>query len=124
MKNQLTYNAVKIRGSPFLDLVMSVQSKLFPKPIWGFIDDTPIAMPETEAIDIVVDAARNLSDIQQAQIWVMVHLHNAGLFLPFAQVVGANSWNRYAEWKTQGLQLDSEEEQTLRLETAFIKRFG
>jgi hypothetical protein len=124
VKNQLIYNAVEFRGSPFLDLVMSVQSKLFPKPIWGLIDDTPIAMPETEAIDIVVDAARNLSDVQQAQIWMMVHLHSAGLFLPLAQVVGANSWNRYTEWKTQGLQPDSEEEQTLRLETAFIKLLG
>ena len=122
--NQFRYNAEEFLGSPFLDLVMDVQTKMFSQPIWGIVDGYPIAINKSDATDVLMDAMANLNGIQLTQFWLMDQLHSAGLYLPLAQVIGTNSWQQYMIWKSQGFQPDSDEEQSLREETSFIKMIG
>lgn len=122
--NQFKYDASEFRGSPFLDLAMEVQSNVLASPIWGLWDDKPISLSPEDATEILVEGMSNLSSYQLTQFWLMDQLHGAGLFLPLAQVVGLNSWWRYAIWQTQEFQPDSPDEQWFRETTAFIKMLG
>ena len=51
-------------------------------------------------------------------------MHQCGLFLPLAQILGLNSYENYIEWKTYEFQPDSDEEQGLRYEIEIIKLLG
>ncbi len=122
--NQFMYDAREFRESPFLDLVMEVQSLMFTTPIWGLVNNELVSISEGDAVEVLMEAMGKLSGIQLTQFCLMDQLHSAGLFLPIAQVIGANSWEQYATWKTQGFHPDSEEEQQTREEVALIKMVG
>jgi len=117
---QFEFNAEEICFEEFLQVASDVQEKLLKKPIWG----KGISIDRDEAVLILEEGFRKLSSIQIAQFELMNGMHQGGLFLPLAQVLGLNSWERYIEWSTDGLQPDSDEEQALRTETAFIRMLG
>lgn len=117
---QLEYDADAYDYGDFMPLAMKVQEVLFRKPIWG----EGISINTDEAIEITYEAIKKLSSIQWAQFTLMNGMHEGGLFLPLAQVLGLNSWERYIYWNTEGFQPDSFEEQAVRTETMFIKMLG
>lgn len=117
---QFEFNAEEIDFEPFLQVASATQDQLLRKPIWG----KGISVDRDEAVEILAEGFEKLSTIQRAQFELMNGMHQGGLFLPLAQVLGLNSWERYIEWSTEGLQPDSPEEQALRTEAAFIKMLG
>ena len=124
VKNQFHYSADDFEGSPFLDLAMRAQRALLDRPIWGLEDDEAVEMDVGEATEILSDGMSKLNSYQLTQFYGMDQLHQAGLFLPMAMVIGLIPWAQYIEWKTQDFQPDSYEEQSLREATAFIKMIG
>lgn len=124
VENQFGYAAADFKESPFLDLAMDVQEALLSRPIWGVVDDEAIELDAENATEVLVDGMSKLSGFQLTQFYLMDQLHQAGLFLPMAQVIGMIPWEQYVVWKTQGYQPDSLEEQSFREETAFIKMIG
>jgi hypothetical protein len=124
VENQFEYDAEDFKESPFLDLAMDVQEALLDRPIWGVVDEEVIQIEADEAVEVLLDGMGKLSGYQLTQFYLMDQLHQAGLFLPIAQVIGMIPWEQYVSWKTQGYQPDSYEEQSLREETAFIKMIG
>lgn len=124
VKNQFQYSAEDFEGSPFLDLAMHAQGALLERPIWGLKDDEAIEMDVDEATEILSDGMSKLNSYQLTQFYGMDQLHQAGLFLPMAMVLGLMPWEQYIVWKTQGYQPDSYEEQSFREATAFIKMIG
>ena len=117
---QFGFDAEEIDFEPFLHVASAVQEQLLKKSIWG----KGISVNRDEAVDILEEGFRKLSSIQIAQFTLMNGMHQGGLFLPLAQVLGLNSWERYIEWSTDGFQPDSDEEQVFRTETAFIRMLG
>lgn len=117
---QFGFDAEEIDFEPFLHVASAVQEQLLKKSIWG----KGISVNRDEAVDILEEGFRKLSSIQIAQFTLMNGMHQGGLFLPLAQVLGLNSWERYIEWSTDGFQPDSDEEQVIRTETAFIRMLG
>lgn len=117
---QLIYDADEDDYGSFMDLAVLVQDELFSKHIWG----KGVEVDRDEAVNIVQEGFSKLSDIKLAQFILMNGMHDGGLFLPLAQVLGLNSWDTYIEWKTYPYQPDSEEEQSIRTETAIIKMLG
>ena len=117
---QLEYDADAYDYGDFMPLAMEVQEVLFRKPIWG----EGISIDKNEAIEITYEAIEKLSSIQWAQFTLMNGMHEGGLFLPLAQVLGLNSWEQYFQWKTEGFEPDSSEEQAIRTEAMFIKMLG
>jgi len=124
VENQFDYAAEGFKESPFLELAMKTQAALLSRSIWGVVDDEVIEMDVDDATEILVDGMNKLSGYQLTQFYLMDQLHQAGLFLPLAQVIGMIPWEQYVVWKTQGYQPDSSEEQSLREEAAFIKMIG
>jgi hypothetical protein len=124
VENQFEYDAEDFKESPFLDLAMDVQEALLDRPIWGVVDEEVIQIEAAEAVEVLLDGMGKLNGYQLTQFYLMDQLHQAGLFLPIAQVIGMIPWEQYVSWKTQGYQPDSYEEQSLREETAFIKMIG
>lgn len=124
VKNQFQYSAEDYDGSPFLDLAMEAQEALLDKPIWGLKGDEAIEIDVHEATAILSAGMSKLNGYQMTQFYGMDQLHQAGLFLPIAMVIGLLPWEQYIEWKTQGYQPDSDEEQSFRESTAFIKMIG
>ena len=124
VKNQFQYSAEDFEGSQFLDLAMRTQGALLERPIWGVKDNEVIEMDIVEATEILSDGMSRLSGYQLTQFYGMDQLHQAGLFLPMAMVIGLIPWEQYIVWKTEGYQPDSHEEQSFREATAFIKMFG
>lgn len=118
--DQFIYDAEEDIYGSFMDLAILVQDELLSKRIWG----KSIKVDRDEAVSIIQDGFSRLSDIQLAQFTLMNGMHSAGLFLPLAQVLGLNSWDTYIKWKTQPYKPDSEEEQSIRTETAIIKMLG
>ncbi len=124
VEQQFEYDASEFEGSPFLDLAMAVQAELLVEPIWGLIGDQAINIPATRAADLLQDGIAKLTPLQWTQFALMNGMHHSGLFLPLAQVIGLNPWETYMEWKTQNFAPDSEEEQSLRMETSIIRSLG
>lgn len=117
---QLEYDADAYDYGDFMPVAMAVQERLFENPIWG----AGIAIDANEAVEIVYEGIQDLTSIQWAQWQLMNGMHEGGLFLPLAQVLGLNSWEQYMRWKTDDFQPDSFEEQAVRTETMFIKMLG
>ena len=117
---QLEFDADEYDYGDFMPLAMEVQEVLFSKPIWG----RGISIATNEAIEITYEAIQKLSSIRWAQWQLMNGMHEGGLFLPLAQVLGLNSWEQYMRWKTEQFQPDSSEEQAIRTEAMFIKMLG
>ncbi len=117
---QFEYDAEEFDYGDFMDLALNVQNELLDKPIWG----TGIKVDRDEAVDILAKGMSQLTSIQLAQFNLMNGMHQGGLFLPLAQILGLNSYEKYVEWKTEGYQPDSEQEQGLRYEVEIIKLLG
>jgi hypothetical protein len=117
---QFEYDAEDSDYGDFMDLALKVQNQLLDKPIWG----VGINVDRDEAVDLLAKGMSQLTSIQLAQFTLMNGMHQGGLFLPLAQVLGLNSYESYIEWKTSEFQPDSEEEQALRSEIAIIKLLG
>ena len=117
---QFEFNAEEIHFDPFLQVASAVQDQLLRKSIWG----KGISISRDEAVEILAEGFGKLSTIQKAQFVLINGMHQGGLFLSLAQVLGLNPWESYIEWSTDGFQPDSPEEQALRTETAFIKMLG
>jgi hypothetical protein len=117
---QFEYDAEDSGYGDFMDLALKVQNQLLDKPIWG----EGINVDRDEAVDLLAKGMSQLTSIQLAQFTLMNGMHQGGLFLPLAQVLGLNSYDKYIEWKTYEFQPDSDEEQALRSEIAIIKLLG
>lgn len=119
IEGQFSYDPAEI-GEGFRSLAMNVQSKLFERPFWGL----GIHVEVDEAIASLAEAMSRLSSVQRAQFTLMNGMHGAGLFLPLAVVSGVASFEDYISWKTSHLQPDSDEEQSIRRDVAYIKLLG
>lgn len=119
IEGQFSYDPADI-GEGFRNLAMDVQSKLFERPIWG----PGIDMAVDEAIASLAKVMSRLSSVQRAQFVLMNGMHGAGLFLPLAVVSDVASFEDYISWKTSHLQPDSNEEQSIRRDVAYIKLLG
>jgi hypothetical protein len=117
---QFEYDAEDSGYGDFMDLALKVQIQLLDKPIWG----VGINVDRDEAVNLLAKGMSQLTSIQLAQFTLMNGMHQGGLFLPLAQVLGLNSYEKYVEWKTDDYQPDSEEEQGLRYEIEIIKLLG
>ncbi|MEY4144564.1 MAG: hypothetical protein RLZZ335_416 [Bacteroidota bacterium] len=117
---QLLYDPDAHDYGSFMDVAIDVQDSLLSRRIWC----KGIKIDRDEAIAVVQDGFSRLTSIELAQFELMKGMHNSGLFLPLAQILGINPWETYIEWKTQNFQPDSPEEQSLRSEVAIIKMLG
>ena len=117
---QFEYDAEDSGYGDFMDIALKVQNQLLDKPIWG----VGINVDRDEAVDLLAKGMSQLTSIQLAQFTLMNGMHQGGLFLPLAQVLGLNSYGNYIEWKTYEFQPDSDEEQGLRYEIEIIKLLG
>ena len=117
---QYKYDAEEFYYGDFMDLALNVQNDFLDKPIWG----KGIKVDRDVAVDILVKGMSQLTSIQLTQFSLMMGMHESGLFLSLAQVLGLNSYEKYIEWKTQSYQPDSEYEQDLRYEIEIIKLLG
>jgi hypothetical protein len=124
VETQFQYDATEFEGSPLLDLAMEVQDELLSEPIWGLVRNNAVAVSPERAVEILAEGLERLTEYQWTQFSLLNGMHSAGLFLPLAQVLGLNSWERYIDWKTQGFPPDSKEEQSLRKDVAVIRMFG
>jgi hypothetical protein len=118
--DQFEYDAEDSDYGDFMELALNVQNTLLERPIWG----SKLKVDREEAVDILTKGMAQLTSIQLAQFTLMNGMHQGGLFLPLAQVLGLNSYEKYIQWKTDGFQPDSEEEQGLRYEIEIIKLLG
>lgn len=119
VEGQFSYDPAEI-GEEFRSLAMNVQSKLFERPFWGL----GIQVGVDDAIASLANVMERLSSVQRAQFVLMNGMHGAGLFLPLAVVSGIASFGDYVSWKTSHLQPDSDEEQSIRRDVAYIKMLG
>ena len=77
-----------------------------------------------EAIPIVSEGMKKLSRTKRVQFILMNGMHGAGLFLPLAVLADVIRFQSYGFFLCQSYQPDSEEEQILRKQSAYIKLYG
>ena len=103
------------------DLFMAVQDAIFDgQRIWGR-DET---INTDDAMLFVVEGFKKLSDVQRCQLVLLRDLHSPLPFISLAVVVGMLGFDTYADLLCEGLQPDSEREQTIRCQSAFIALLG
>jgi hypothetical protein len=104
----------------FLQMIMTVQDKLFPYRIWG--KDSKVSVDSAiEALAVVVS---KLGRVQRTQ-WVLLNgMHGGSLFLQLAVISGVITWEDYRQFQTQAYQPDSPEEQSIRSSASYIELFG
>ena len=116
---QLKYDPEEI-PEEYRDIFAEVQRNLLSEPIWGL----GIAMPPDDAVRIMTTGMLKLDRVQRAQFVLMNGMHNAGLFMPLAVILDIIDYERYCGIQAKEYQPDSDEEQRLRADTAYIQLLG
>ena len=119
IEGQFQYTPDEI-DDQMMDLFMTTQQRVFARPIWG----EGIEMDIEEAIPIVSEGMKKLSRTKRVQFILMNGMHGAGLFLPLAVLADVIRFQSYGFFLCQSYQPDSEEEQILRKQSAYIKLYG
>ena len=104
----------------FLEVAEEVQSRMLPFAIWG----PSIVANSARAVEAIQVAVAKLDPVEATQVVLLNGMHGADIFLALATVTGIISFERYKDFKTDGLAPDSEEEQFLRISASFIELFG
>ena len=104
----------------FLQMIMTVQDKLFPYRIWG--KDSKVSVDS--AIEALAAVVSKLRRVQRTQ-WVLLNgMHGGSLFLQLAVISGVITWEDYRQFQAQAYQPDSPEEQSIRSSASYIELFG
>jgi hypothetical protein len=100
------------------ELFLTVQDELFNGArIWG----PKVDGVDDDAVNEVLEAFKSLSDVQRCQFGLLRQLHNVVLLFGLARVTGAIDYEKYCELMSSGMAPDSEEEQAIRAQAAFIE---
>ena len=103
------------------DLFMALQDAIFDgQRIWGS-DGT---INPDDSMLFVVEGFKKLSDVQRCQLVLLRDLHSPLPFISLAVVVGMLGFDTYADLLCEGLQPDSDREQTIRCQSTFIDLLG
>ena len=109
-----------IGDDAYWDSVFSIQERLWGARVWG----PDVDVKQDVLNDAFSRAFERLSSIQFAQFILMNGMHQGGPFHPLATLFGLIDFAGYKDWRTREFQPDSQEEQSVRSQSAFIEILG
>lgn len=114
------WNANDIGNKQYWESVLGIQDQLFSERIWGPDIDTDY---DTVYASMHAILSR-LSSIGFAQFNLFCGMQPGGPFHPLALLAGMMELDEFNYWRCLGYQDDSEEEQDIRTQNAFIALLG
>lgn len=121
---QLYYKPENIPGD-YYAVFAEVQKQLLSEPVWG----KGICMSVDQAAPILVAGMAKLTGAQRTQLILMNGMHEAGLFLATAAILGVCSFDQCGDYirdyiVSGRIAADSLKEQERRITIAYIRLFG
>lgn len=116
-----------VSSARMTDTLETLQSRYFSEPIWkpgSKVDDGTF-------VNALRTALRRLDDTQITQMVLMIGMHSAlievhgfHVLFAFATVAAIMTFDEYKDFICEGLQPDSEAEQSIRASASYIELFG
>ena len=119
VQGQLDFAPEQVAES-YQEIARAIQLRTIQEPIWG----VDVRVGFEAACERVQRYFDSQSYVKRAQFVLMSGMHNDGLFLPLGVIGDVISFETYLEVQTEGMAPDSDEEQNMRTETAFIRLLG